>query len=125
MNQQGKKSWSSETKKHKKFFCAFLVFCKIVTFPCETTTFSSSFSETFPKMFPCDQCDKLLSSKRALNDHKRRNTIVKRMFLQKFSSVVIARFPSRNLAIYCAISGANTSQEVVIVVFLVPRTLES
>ena len=33
--------------------------------------FFKFFLQHFPKMFPCDECDKLLSSKRALNDHKR------------------------------------------------------
>ena len=34
--------------------------------------FFKFFLRDFPKMFPCDECDKLLSSKRALNDHKRK-----------------------------------------------------
>ena len=54
-----------------------------------------------------------------------RNTIVKRMFLRNFSSVVSAKIPSRNLETYCAISGNNTNQAVVVVVFLVPLALES
>ena len=32
--------------------------------------FVKFFLRDLPKMFPCDQCDKFLSSKRALNDHK-------------------------------------------------------
>ena len=50
---------------------SFLI-CKLLTFPNATTIFSSSFSETSTKLFPCIECGKLLSSKRALNDHKRK-----------------------------------------------------
>ena len=126
MNQQRKKSWSTENKKlGKKFFCAFLVCCKIVTFPSGTTTFSSSFSETSLKSFHVMNMTNYWAQNVLWMITNERNTIVKRFFLRKLSSVVTARFPSRNLATYCAISGANTSQAVVIVVFLVPRTLES
>ena len=53
-----------------------------------------------------------------------RNTIVNRIFLRKFSTVVNAMFPSQDLPNYCASSGTNTNQAVGIVVFPVPRTLE-
>ena len=68
------KTWTSSVKSRgpvklkniRNFFARFsFFFCKIVTFPSETTFFHRD----LPKMF---QCDKLLSSKRALNDHKRK-----------------------------------------------------
>ena len=34
--------------------------------------FFKFFLRDFPKIFPCDECDKLFSSKRALNDYKRK-----------------------------------------------------
>ena len=34
--------------------------------------FFKFFLRDLPKMFPCDECDKILRSKRALNDHKRK-----------------------------------------------------
>ena len=110
----------------KKFLCAFFVFfCKIGTFPTWTTTFSSSFSQTSTKCFHVMNVTNYLAQNVLWMIKSESNTILKRMFLRKFSSVVTARFPSRNLGTYCAISGTNTCQAVVVVVFLVPRTLES
>ena len=108
---------SSVTKKHQKFFCAFPVFCKIVTFPSGTTTFSSSFSETSLKCFHVMSVTNYRAQNVLWMITNKRNTIFKKIFLRKFSSVVTARFHSRNLATYCAISGANTSQAVVFVFF--------
>ena len=70
VNQQCKKSWSSVTKKHKIFLCVsrFLQNCYFSKWD---DNFFKFFLRDFPKKFPCDECDKLSSSKRALNDHKR------------------------------------------------------
>ena len=79
----------------------------------------------FPKTFQCKECDFYWAQNVHWTITSERNTIVKRMFLRNFLGVVSAKIPSRNLETYCAISGNNTNQAVVVVVFLVPLALES
>ena len=71
VNQQCKKSLCSETKE-QIFVSVSRSFFQNCYFSKWDHDFFKFFLRHFPKIFPCDECDKLLSSRRALNDHRRK-----------------------------------------------------
>ena len=74
------KTWTSSVKIRcpvklnniRIFLCVSSFFLQNCYFSKRDHHFSKFFLRDYPKMFPCNECDKLLSSKRALNDHKRK-----------------------------------------------------
>ena len=125
VSQQCKKSWYNEAKKQECSVRFSFSFCKNVTYPSKTTTFSSSILEISLECFHA-RIVTFYSFQNVLSMvTSERNTIVKKHFPRNFPKVASARFPSRSHATFCAVGGTNSNPAVFVAFFLVPCILVS